>query len=119
MLLKVIHALRIYKTSWETLQKTADVSDDELNSRYQGTALYSTLCTVLERDDGPIVQPSEALMIPSTEEIMSRWPGMSPEQVESLIRDYNSEQDRLGELDLEDIFLRVHELAVSEVEEDE
>jgi nuclear pore complex protein Nup133 len=58
-------------------------------------------------------------MIPSTEEIVSRWPGMSPEQVESMIRDYNSEQDRLGELDLEDIFLRVHELAVNGVEEDE
>ena len=105
--------------SWETLQKTADVSDDELNSRYQGTALYRTLCTVLQRDDGPIVQPSEALMIPSMEEIMSRWPGMSPEQVESLIRDYNSEQDRLGELELEDIFLRIHELAVNGVEEED
>lgn len=58
-------------------------------------------------------------MIPSTEEIMSRWPGMSPEQIESLICDYNSEQDRLGELELEDIFLRVHELAANEVEEDE
>lgn len=74
---------------------------------------------MLERDDGPIIQPSEALMIPSMEEIMSRWPGMSPEQVESLIRDYNSEQDRLGELELEDIFLRIHELAVNGVEEDD
>jgi nuclear pore complex protein Nup133 len=107
-----------YENSWETLQKTADVSDDELNSRYQGTALYLTLCTVLERDNGPIIQPSEALMIPSTEEIVSRWPGMSPEQVDALIRDYNTEQDRLGELELEDIFLRVHELAVNGVEED-
>jgi nuclear pore complex protein Nup133 len=58
-------------------------------------------------------------MIPSTDEIMSRWPGMSPEQVESLIHDYNSEQDRLGELELEEIFLRVHELAVNGVEEDD
>jgi nuclear pore complex protein Nup133 len=44
---------------------------------------------------------------------------MSAEQVESLTRDYNSEQDRLGELELEDIFLRVHELAVNGVEGDE
>jgi nuclear pore complex protein Nup133 len=43
---------------------------------------------------------------------------MSPEQVDALIRDYNTEQDRLGELELEDIFLRVHELAVNGVEED-
>ncbi len=103
--------------SWETLQKTSDVSDDELNSRYQGTALYLTLCSALERDDGPIIQPSEALLIPSTEEIISRWPGMSAEQTESLTVDYNSEQDRLGELDLEDIFLRIHELAGMAVEE--
>jgi len=105
--------------SWETLQKTSDVSDDELNSRYQGTALYLTLCSALERDDGPVIHPSEALVIPSTEEIVSRWPGMSAEQIESLTIDYNSEQDRLGELDLEDIFLRIHELAGMAVEEGE
>ena len=104
--------------SWETLQKTADVSDEELNSRYQGTALYHTLCSTLQHDD-PIVQPSEALIIPSTEEIVSRWPGMSTEQVELLVNDYNSEQDRLGELQLEDIFLRIHELAGIAVEEGE
>jgi nuclear pore complex protein Nup133 len=57
-------------------------------------------------------------MIPSMDEIISRWPGMSPEQVESLIRDYNSEQDRLGELELE-LFLRVHELAMNQVEDDD
>ncbi|SRR6266498_2981205 len=104
--------------SWETLQRTADVSDEELNSRYQGTALYHTLCSALQHDD-PIVQPSEALMIPSTEEMVSRWPGMSTEQVELLINDYNSEQDRLGELQLEDIFLRIHEVAGMAIEEDE
>jgi len=44
---------------------------------------------------------------------------MSAEQIESLTVDYNSEQDRLGELDLEDIFLRIHELAGMAVEEGE
>ena len=58
-------------------------------------------------------------MIPSIDEIISRWPGLSPEQVESLIYDYNSEQDRLGELELEEVFLRVHELAVNGVEDDD
>ncbi|CAA7271672.1 unnamed protein product [Cyclocybe aegerita] len=105
--------------SWETLQKTADISDDELNLRYQGTALYVTLCSILHRADGPIVQPSEALMIPSPEEITSRWPGLSMDQVESLITDYNSEQDRLGDLDLDDIFTRIHEMASQEVEWEE
>lgn len=111
------HSNTLY--SWETLQKTSDVSDEELNSRYRSTALYLTLCSALERDDGPIIQPSEALMIPSTEEIVSRWPGMSSEQIESSIVDYNSEQDRLGELDLEDTFLRIHELAENAVEEED
>jgi len=55
-------------------------------------------------------------MVPSTEEIVSRWPGMSSDQVDALINDYNSEQDRLGELDLEDIFQRIHELAANAVE---
>lgn len=106
-------------TSWESIQKTDDVSDDELNARYQGTALYATLCSVLQRDDGPIIGPNEALMIPSKEEIASRWPGMSVEQVEALINDYNSEQDTLGELDLGDVFTRIHELAAGEVEWEE
>lgn len=115
----VVGDLSDWLGSWETLQKTSDVSDDELNSRYQQTALYLTLCSTLQREDGPIVQPSEALMVPSMEEIVSRWPGMSSEQVDSLINDYNSEQDRLGELDLEDIFHRIHELAANAVEWDE
>ncbi|KAF8964670.1 hypothetical protein BDZ97DRAFT_1660027 [Flammula alnicola] len=111
---------RVYlHDDWETIQKTADVSDEELNSRYQGTALYLTLCSVLQRDDGPIIQPSEALMIPTKEEIGSRWPGMSMDQVESLINDYTSEQDTLGELDLADVFTRIHELATREVEWEE
>lgn len=107
---KLTNELNVQTNSWETLQKTADISDDELSSRYQATALYLTLCTVFERDDGPIVDPNEALDIPTNEEIMSRWPGMSPEQVEALVRDYNSERDRLEKTVL-GTFLQVQELA--------
>ena len=115
---KSINALNIYTNSWETLKKTADVSDDELSSRHRGTALYLTLCTVFERDDEPIVDPSESLTIPTNEEIMSRWPGMSPEQVEALVRDYNSEQDRVGKMVLA-IFFQVLDLAENEVDDEQ
>ena len=105
--------------SWETLQKTSDVSDDELNSRYQETALYSTLMSALQREDGPLIPPSEALLIPKPDEMVSRWPGMSTDQIEALEGDYISEQDRLGELELDDIFTRIHELAVHAIDLEE
>ncbi|KAF9476583.1 methyltransferase type 11 [Pholiota conissans] len=114
---------RVYlHDDWENIQKTDDVSDDELNARYQGTALFATLCSILSRptDDRPlIVEPTDALMISSKEEIASRWPGMPVEQVEAMTNDYNSEQDILGELVLDDVFARILELAECEVEEEQ
>ncbi|KAF9533020.1 hypothetical protein CPB83DRAFT_903494 [Crepidotus variabilis] len=108
---------RVYlHDDWETLQKTSDVSDDDLNARYQETALYSILVSALQREDGPLVQPSEALIIPTPEEMASRWPGMSTDQIEALGGDYISEQDRLGDLELDDVFTRIHELAAHAVE---
>ncbi|KDR81643.1 hypothetical protein GALMADRAFT_239719 [Galerina marginata CBS 339.88] len=106
---------RVYlHDDWDSLKETADISDDELNARYQGTALYATLCSVMHRSEFGL-DPAEALMIPSTEEIVSRWPGMSTDQVDSMIRDYNSEQDRLGEWELDGVFGRIKELAEAEV----
>ena len=65
------------------------------------------------------MDPNEALMIPQREEIASRWPGISAEQVDAMIDDYNAEQDALGELDLADVFVRVHELAIQAVQWEE
>jgi len=79
--------------------KTNDISDDVLAERRDDTALFSTILSVLRRKDSQIIQPSEALAIPSREEIMSRWPGMSEDQVNSIIMDYNYEQDTLGEVE--------------------
>jgi len=42
---------------------------------------------------------------------------MTPEQVEALVEDYNLECDRLGEMDLDDVYHRVRELAVHDVSE--
>lgn len=62
------------------------------------------------------IGPDEALEIPTQEEITSRWPGMSPEQLETMVNDYTSEMDILGELELdEELFLRVKELAAQDI----
>jgi len=110
---------RVYlHDDWDTIQQTSGVSDDELNARYQGTALYGTLCSVLQRNQ-EVKSPAEALLIPSREVIVSRWPGMSTEQVEALNADYTSEQDQLGEWELDGIFERIREMANQAVLEKE
>lgn len=53
-------------------------------------------------------------MLPSKEEIVSRWPGLSTEQVETLMMDYTSEQDQLGEIILDDVYVRIRELVESD-----
>jgi nuclear pore complex protein Nup133 len=40
---------------------------------------------------------------------------MSPDQVEGLAQDYSVEHDRLGELDLDDVYHRVRELAAHDI----
>ena len=64
----------------------------------------------------PPKSPSEALALPSTEEIVSRWPGLSTEEVESLIMDYTFEQDQLGELKLDDVYVRIKELVEGDID---
>lgn len=95
--------------SWTAILKTADVSDAALTERYRGTALYFTLFS-----GAPSISPTEALVLPSKEEIVSRWPGLSTEQVESLIMDYTFEQDQLGEFKLDDVHIRIKELVESD-----
>ncbi|KAG5645239.1 hypothetical protein DXG03_006656 [Asterophora parasitica] len=103
---------------WDAIRKTAGVSDAELNTRFRGTALYSTFLAILPRDHKPKgyeTTPDVALMTPARNEIASRWPGLSQEQVDALVGDYNIECDRLGDLDLNDVYHRVRELAVHDV----
>jgi len=104
--------------SWDTILKTANVSDIELNERFRNTALYATFCAVLRREDQPDgyeTLPDVALLAPPPAEIASRWPGISPDQVEALVQDYNLECDQLGELDLNDVYHRVRELAAHDI----
>ena len=96
--------------SWAAILKTTDISDATLTERYRGTALYLTLFS-----GAPSISPDAALILPSKEEIVSRWPGLSSEQVESLIMDYTFEQDQLGEIKLDDVYVRIKELVESDI----
>ncbi|KAF9013861.1 hypothetical protein BDQ17DRAFT_1320576 [Cyathus striatus] len=106
---------RIYiHDDWEAIQRTANVSDDEVIERYRNTAAYATLCACTEKRDtfpGLAMTPNEALQVPSRDEIASRWPGMSSDQVEGVMQDYNLECDTLGELNLQDVYFRLQHLA--------
>ena len=64
----------------------------------------------------PSMSPSEALVLPSKEEIISRWSGLSTEQVESQIMDFTFEQDqdRLEELLLDDVYVWIKDLVGSD-----
>ncbi|KAJ7219294.1 hypothetical protein GGX14DRAFT_591296, partial [Mycena pura] len=110
---------RIYiHDDWDAIRRTAHVSDHELNERFRSTALFTTLCVVLSMDnpsEGYDTSPDVALVIPTEAEITSRWPGLSSEQVDRLLQDYALECDKLGDLDLNDVYERVRELAAREV----
>ncbi|KAG5635761.1 hypothetical protein H0H81_010181 [Sphagnurus paluster] len=113
-----------FRTVWrrvyihDDIRKTSNVSDAELSTRFRSTALYFTLCAILpeaHQPQGYETLPDLALITPSEAEITSRWPGLSQEEVDDLIQDYNLECDRLGEMDLNDVYHRVRELAVHDV----
>ncbi|KAF8654069.1 hypothetical protein AX16_003602 [Volvariella volvacea WC 439] len=110
---------RIYlHDDWESIQKTANITDGEVNTRYRNTALFETLLSILPRDiqvEGYETSPNVALIVPTVEEISSRWPGKSAEQINALVVDYNYECDKLGEFELDDVYQRVRELAVQQV----
>jgi nuclear pore complex protein Nup133 len=90
-----------------------DVTDDELTAKYQNTALYATLAC------GPkyVLEPSGALTVPSTTDITSRWPGLPPDQVEAMERDFAMESRLLEGLELENDYKRVKELVAQDAEE--
>ncbi|KAF8636731.1 hypothetical protein AX17_003534 [Amanita inopinata Kibby_2008] len=109
---------RVYiHDDWDEIRKTTNISDSELTQRYRNTALYATLCAVSREGENqiPFITPDESLMTPSAAEIISRWPGMSKEQVEAIARDYDFERDKLGEYDLDDVYHRIRELADEDV----
>ncbi|KAK0450161.1 Non-repetitive/WGA-negative nucleoporin C-terminal-domain-containing protein [Armillaria borealis] len=112
---------RIYiHDDWNTIRQTANVSDSELSERFRGTALYATFCHILtqpDQPDGYETIPDVSLIIPTVDEVSSRWPGMPADEVESIVQDYTFECDTLGDLELNDVYYRIRELAEQDLEE--
>ncbi|KAJ3744726.1 Non-repetitive/WGA-negative nucleoporin C-terminal-domain-containing protein [Lentinula detonsa] len=107
---------RIYlHDDWKAIQKTSGVGDAELSQRFRQTALYSTFLDILSRPDEDVdgfeIDPDLALVVPTVEEISSRWPGLPQDQVERIHDDYEIECDKLGDFELEEAYSRVRELA--------
>lgn len=104
-------------SSWDAIRQTANVTDMELNERFRRTALY-TVFQAASQDAGVVnfklLTPADALVVPTTREIESRWPGMAPEQVEALEMDHLAECEKLAGLKLEDVIDRVKELATQD-----
>jgi nuclear pore complex protein Nup133 len=105
-------------TSWDTIKQTSGVSDAQLNERFRSTALVTALSATLSKrhqPEGYILSPSQALAEPSLAELSSRWPGMSPEQIEALHIDYQEESALLAEYDLTEVFGRAREVVLDEM----
>jgi nuclear pore complex protein Nup133 len=108
----------LFGNSWDVIKKTSGVSDAQLNDRFRSTALVATLSATLPKrhqPEGYILSPSQALGVPSLAELLSRWPGMSPEQIEALREDYQEENDLLAEYDLAEAFVRAREVVLDEM----
>jgi nuclear pore complex protein Nup133 len=111
----------ITSSSWDVIRNTVNISDTELAARYRRTALYGTLHSVLLREEtqqhqGYVTEPNVALLIPAATELSSRWPGLPPDQIEALMQDFTFECDKLGDLELDDVYERVKELVEKDVE---
>ncbi|GBE81938.1 hypothetical protein SCP_0403120 [Sparassis crispa] len=96
---------RIYiHDDWDAIRQTSNVTDAELNQRLRNTALYVALRSTLRKRHPPhgyILLPLEVVEIPDRTEISLRWPGMSPDEVEGVERDYRWESDCLIRLELD------------------
>ncbi|KIJ44042.1 hypothetical protein M422DRAFT_30592 [Sphaerobolus stellatus SS14] len=87
---------RIYlHDDWTEIRKIANRTDYELIPKLRNTKVYQVLASSgLNRN--AIVLPSEAIDVPTVEDIAKRWPGMTPGQVQELVDDYNTESQVLS-----------------------
>ena len=100
------------------IRHTVGATDAEITGRFRKTAFHDALVATLVREDYPngyILLPSEALPVPTQAEVASRWPGMPPDDVAALVRDYEWESRQLAALQLEDVVDRVRELANEDI----
>lgn len=129
---KLLHLIN--RNSWASISKTANKTDTQLVEKFRRTALYATVKDALRRsrnEQGTTLSPEdlintpnvvlpiiEAAQLPSRDELSSRWPGHSDEQLEALLYDYENERQRLEAFDLAPVVERVKELAVQELNDD-
>jgi len=110
---------RIYiHDNWDTIKQTSGVSDAQLNERFRNTALVAALSATLPKrhqPEGYILPPNQALAVPSLAELSSRWPGLSPEQIEALHKEYQEESNLLAEYDLTEVYGRAREVVLDEM----
>jgi nuclear pore complex protein Nup133 len=94
------------------------VTDAELNDRFQRTALYASLKSILPKRSqraGCDLPPPQALGVPTATEIAARWPTMDAEGVAAVLQSYQSESERVGKLGLEHVYDRVKELVEHDI----
>ncbi|GJJ12103.1 hypothetical protein Clacol_006344 [Clathrus columnatus] len=103
---------RIYlHDNWKYIRTVANQTDHELAASLRRTQIYQVLKSPAI-STARKVQPSEAITIPTTEDLTSRHPGLASTQIQELIRDYERECKLLfedGPSDSE--FLHVQQLA--------
>lgn len=103
--------------SWNELRKTANVTDSQLITKFKNTALYVAVNVALDLDgdyEQKVLNPEQAAILPTWEELAARFPGYSTDQLTALMNDYETEVKVLTDLQLEDVFERVNELAASD-----
>ena len=103
--------------SWDNIRQTIHMTDAELNARFRGTALYVALQSTMLAPHAPagfVSSPAEAQVIPDPDELALRWPGMSPDDVEAVYRDYRKESEYLAELRLDDMYRSLRDLVAED-----
>lgn len=103
--------------SWDNIRQTINMTDAELNARFRGTALYAALQSTLLTPHAPagfVSTPAEAQEVPDPDELALRWPGMSPDDIDTVYRDCRKESKYLADLRLEDMYLSLRELVAED-----
>lgn len=96
--------------SWNQIRQTANIPDAEINDRFRRTALYAALQATTQGISSIILDPAQTQVIPSLEEIQSRWQGAPAEEIADIRKDYENDAWEVEALKLEDVFARVKEI---------
>ena len=82
---------------WQVIVENATaVTDQELAEHLRETAAYRALKLIVDRqEDIPLLSPQEALFAATEEELSARFPGLLQSDIQSLLEEYHSENDRL------------------------